>query len=212
MTTVYFVRHGQSTANLSHCFAGFTDVPLTELGCKQAACTAEFLADAPLTAVYSSDLRRAYDTACAVAKKHGLTVQKDPELREIFAGAWEGRSYDELEENDAAYRVWMQQVGLATCTDGESVSHLRERLARAVSRIVANHPNESICIVAHGTPIRVLTAQYSGTPLELLHTVPWVGNACVMIAAFDSPQQGRIVAADLHEHLEDLVSILPTNI
>ncbi len=212
MTTVYFVRHGQSTANLSQSFAGFSDVSLTELGRKQAACTADFLADVPLTAVYSSDLSRAFDTACAVAKKHGLTVQTHAGLREIYGGSWEGRRFDDLQENDAAYRVWIRNIGTATCTDGESVRTLQSRVADAVSEIVAHHPEESICIVAHGTPIRALTALLTNTSLEEMHTVPWASNASITVAEFETPQKGKLVLLDQHDHLKDLVSKLPTNV
>lgn len=212
MTTVYFVRHGQSTANLTKTFAGHIDVSLTDLGRQQAECTAKFLADISLSAVYSSDLSRAYDTACAVAKPHGLTVQTEPNLREINAGAWEGRPFDDLEENDAAYRVWMRDIGAATCTDGESVAGLQERVRGAVAAIVARHPNESVCVVSHGTPIRALTALWTGVPLSYMHTVPWASNASVTVAKFETPEQGGIVSLDLHEHLADLASKLPANV
>ncbi len=212
MTTVYLIRHGQSTANLTQRFAGFADVSLTELGLRQAQSTAEFLADIPLSVVYSSDLSRAYNTACAVAMPHGLTVQCDPDLREINAGAWEGRRYDDLEENDAAYRVWLREIGTAKCTDGESVADLSKRVRNAVETIVARHPNESVCIVSHGTPIRVLTALLTGVTLSALHTVPWVSNASVTVAKFETSEQGEIVSFDLNEHLADLVSKLPTNV
>lgn len=212
MTTVYFIRHGQSTANLSQCFAGHIDVKLTDLGRKQATRTAEFLADKHIDAVYSSDLTRAYDTACAIAVKHGLTVQTSQQLREINAGAWEGRRYDDLEETEESYRHWMRDIGTVTCRDGESVVALQSRIADAVAEIVAKHPNESICIVAHGTPIRTMTALWSNTPIELLHTVPWASNASVTVVEFTSPREGKIVAADLHEHLGELSSSLPANV
>ena len=212
MTTVYFVRHGQSAANLTKTFAGHIDVPLTDLGRKQAVCTAEFLASKPISAIYSSDLSRAYDTACAVASKHGLTVQTDPQLREINAGAWEGRRFDDLEENEESYRHWIREIGMATCRGGESVVALQQRVADAVAKIVAKHPNESICIVSHGTPIRALTALWTDIPLERMHTVPWASNASVTVVEFTSAHSGRIIAADLHEHIGDLSSTLPANV
>ena len=212
MTTVYFVRHGQSAANLSQTFAGHIDVALTELGRRQAECTADYLADVPLTAVYSSDLSRAYDTAYAIAQKHGLTVQTNPTLREIYAGEWEGRAYKELEATDPAYRIWVNEIGNATCTNGESVAQLQTRVADAVGQIVARHPNETICIVSHGTPIRAMTAMLTDTPLVRMHTVAWTSNASVTVAEFSSPFEGKIVSADLHDHLKDLVSKLPANV
>ena len=63
MTTLLLIRHGQSQANLTRCFAGHLDAPLTQLGQQQAACTAEFVANAySVDAVYGSDLLRAFDT------------------------------------------------------------------------------------------------------------------------------------------------------
>jgi broad specificity phosphatase PhoE len=212
MTTVYFIRHGQSTANLSQCFAGHIDVSLTDLGRKQAVCTAEFLADKPIDAVYSSDLSRAYDTARTIADKHGLTVQTSPQLREIYAGEWEGRRFDDLEENEESYRHWIREIGTATCRGGESVVALQQRVADAVAEIVAKHPNESICIVSHGTPIRTMTALWTDTPIELLLTVPWASNASATVVEFTSPHEGKIVAADLHEHLGTLSSTFPPNV
>lgn len=212
MTTIYFIRHGQSSANLTQTFAGHIDVPLTDLGCQQAVCTAEFLADIPLAAVYTSDLSRAYDTGCAVAKHHGLSVTTCADLREINAGDWEGKTYAELEATDPAYRTWVHEIGSATCTNGESVAHLQERVRDAVSKIVARHPDESICIVSHGTPIRALTALLTDTPLDRMHTVSWASNASVTVAEFETSRRGRIVSHDLHEHLKDLVSKLPANV
>ncbi len=212
MTTVYFIRHGQSAANLTQTFAGHIDVPLTDLGRQQAACTAEFLADIPLAAVYTSDLSRAYDTGCAVERHHGLSVTTCADLREIYAGDWEGKTYEELESTDPAYRTWVHDIGSVTCTNGESVAHLQTRVADAVAAIVARHPDESICIVSHGTPIRALTALLTDTPLERMHTVPWTSNASVTVAEFETPRRGRIVSHDLHEHLKELVSKLPANV
>ena len=212
MTTVYFIRHGQSAANLTQTFAGHIDVPLTDLGRQQAACTAEFLADIPLAAVYSSDLSRAYDTGSAVARLHGLSVTTCADLREICAGAWEGGTYAQLEASYPAYSTWIHEIGKATCTDGESVAELQARVWNAVQSIVAKHPDESICIVSHGTPIRAITALLTDTPLAQMHTVPWASNASVTVAEFETPQQGRIVSHDLHEHLKELVSKLPANV
>ena len=114
MTTVIFVRHGQSTANLEHVFAGHTDAPLTELGKKQAQNTANFLKDYPICAIYSSDLMRSMQTAEPTGKLHNLPVIPDRELREIYAGEWEGRSYEELMEKYAdSFTIWRTDCGRA---------------------------------------------------------------------------------------------------
>jgi probable phosphoglycerate mutase len=178
----------------------------------QATCTADFLADKHIDAVYSSDLDRAYDTACAIAQRHGLTVHKVTNLREINGGDWEGRRFDDIYENDPAFRHWTQDVGTAVCTNGESVVQMLMRVRGAVEQIVKAHPNKSVCVVCHGTPIRALTCVLSDVSISLMNTVPWASNASVTVAEFTSPREGKIVAADLHEHLGSLSSSLPANV
>ena len=76
MTHVYFIRHGQSEGNLKHLFLGHTDLDLTDLGRKQAERVGDFFKDIHVDAIYSSDLLRAYHTACPVAKAKGLEIIK----------------------------------------------------------------------------------------------------------------------------------------
>ena len=213
MTTVYFIRHGQSVANLAHVFAGHTDVPLTALGQQQAACTADFLANVPFSAFYSSDLRRAYDTGDAVAQQRGMSTNKHVGLREVFAGDWEGLSYSDISRlYPQNYDVWIHRIGEAVCNNGESVAQLQQRVSSAVSEIVAQHPNETICIATHATPIRVLECLWTNTPLSQMHMIPWVSNASVTIAEYETPNKGALKARDLSEHLADIVSRNPSSI
>lgn len=211
MTTIYFVRHGQSEANVKRVFAGSWDAPLTALGKEQAACTAAYLADKPISVVYASDLRRAADTGAAVSAVKGVPLHTTNRLREIQAGDWEGKSFDELQQ-DAAYAVWMRTIGLARCTGGESVAELQQRIKAVVDEIVRRHPNESVCIATHATPIRVMEGVWTNTPLELLHTVSWVSNASVTVAEYDDTGVGRLICSDIHDHLGQLSSSLPSNV
>lgn len=210
MTTLYFIRHGQSEANVDRVFAGHWDVPLTDRGREQAARTAAFLADRPICAVYASDLHRAADTGEALSSVKGIPLRTTEHLREIYAGDWEGKAFEELVK-DPAFVVWRQTVGLARCTNGESVKELQQRIRAAVEEIVRLHPDESVCIATHATPIRVMEALWTDTPLELLHTVPWVSNASVTVVEY-TDGVGRLVSRDLHEHLGDLSTVLPANV
>lgn len=210
MTTLYFVRHGQSEANVLRMFAGHWDAPLTELGREQAACTATYLADKPITAVYASDMHRASDTGAALSSVKGIPLRATERLREIYAGDWEGKTFDELAD-DPSFVVWRQTIGLARCANGESVAELQQRVRAVVEEIVHRHPDESVCIATHATPIRVMEAVWTDTPLELLHTVPWVSNASVTVVQYDDGV-GRLIARDIHDHLGDLSSKLPSNV
>lgn len=213
MTKIYFIRHGESVSNLITQFAGSLDMPLTEKGRAQAAITADFLRNVPFAAVYASDLSRAYDTGAKVAQVHNIPIYGTPQLREIFAGDWEGKTYSQLEKAyPDSYGVWRTQIGLAECPNGETVAQLQTRICSFVEEIVRKHPNETVCIATHATPIRVMECVWTDTPLFQMHTIPWVSNASVTIAEYNENGVGTLVARDLHEHLGTLHTILAKNV
>ncbi len=213
MTTIYFIRHGESQSNLITQFAGSLDMPLTEKGREQAKVTAAFLSDVPFTAVYASDLSRAYDTGLAVANSQNIPIYGSKELREIYAGDWEGKQYSDLEkEFPDSYGTWRRTIGLAVCPNGESVAQLQTRVVDCIQKIVAKHPNEIICVATHATPIRVLECLWTDTPLSQMHTIPWVSNASVTVATFDSEGNGQLVKRDCFEHLGNLHTVLAKNV
>ena len=86
--TLYFIRHGQSLGNMKKTFLGHTDLDLSDLGYRQAECTAKYLNSISIDTVYSSDLLRAYNTCNEFLKLSGKTAVKDQKLREIYAGDW----------------------------------------------------------------------------------------------------------------------------
>lgn len=213
ITRIYFVRHGESESNLIHQFAGSLDKPLTDKGRSQADATAKFLSNVPFSAIYTSDLARAYDTGKRIANTHGVPLIADERLREIFAGEWEGKNYSDLErEYPESYGVWLSQIGLTQCPSGESVATLQARVNECVDEIVRKHPGETICIATHATPIRVMECIWSGTPLSLMHHIPWVGNASVTMVEYDEDTRGKVLQRDLTNHLGDLKTVLAKNV
>ena len=213
MTTVYFVRHGESQSNLIAQFAGSLDMPLTDRGREQAAITAAHLHRIPLTAVYASDLARAFETGRAVADEQNIPIYGMSALREIFAGKWEGKAYNQLElEFPDSYGVWKNQIGLAVCPEGESVAELQRRVSACVDNIVKTHPNQSVCIATHATPIRVMECLWTDTPLNNMHTIPWVSDASITVARYDETGKGELLVRDYHDHLGNLHTKLAKNV
>lgn len=213
MTKVYFVRHGESESNLITQFAGSLDMPLTDKGRIQAALTAAYLRDVPFAAVYASDLSRAFDTGRAIAAAQGVPLVAEPALREIFAGAWEGKTYAALErEFSDSYGVWRRRIGMAVCPGGESVAQLQKRVYRCIEDIVHRHPNEAVCIATHATPIRVMECVWTDTPLAEMHKIPWVCNASVSVAEYIDGNHGRLLVRDIHDHLGALHTCLAHNV
>ncbi len=211
MTTLYFIRHGQSEANITQRFAGSLDTPLTPLGEQQAEITGECLKDIPFTAVYASDLQRAFCTGEAIAVHHGLEVITCQQLREISAGEWEGKSFDELAYSPD-FQVWLTTIGLSQATGGESVAQLQERARAAVEDIVRRHPGETVCIATHATPIRVMECIWQEVSLAEMHTIPWVSNASVTVVSYDENGVGRLIERDMDSHLGAMRSALPANV
>ena len=213
MTTIYFVRHGESESNLITQFAGSLDMPLTQRGREQAALTASYLSEFPIAAVYASDLSRAFETGHIIANRVQAPILAMQDLREIYAGQWEGKTYAQLErEFPDSYSTWKNQIGLAVCDGGESVAQLQQRVQQCVGQIVAKHPNQAICIATHATPIRVMECLWTNTRIENMHTIPWVGNASVTMVEYRDNGSVSVIARDMHEHLGKLSTRLAHNV
>lgn len=213
MTELLLIRHGQSVANLSKYFAGASDAPLTELGLRQAQATADYICSTyRVDAVYASDLSRAFDTGKAVADRLGLCVHADASLREIYAGQWEGVSFDKL-MNDfpETYTVWRTDIGNAHPDGGESVAQLQQRIVNALRRISAENDGKTLVIATHATPIRVLQCHCEGKSLCDMASIPWVSNASVThVVCEDGVFSLREIGHD--GHLGAFVSNLPANV
>ena len=207
MTTVIFVRHGQSTANLERFFAGHNNAPLTALGHKQAENTANFLKNYPICAIYSSDLARSMQTAEPTGKLHDLPIIPDRALREIYAGEWEGRSYDELTEKYAdSYTTWRTDCGRAHPEGGESTLELGARIYREVDRLIEFHRGECFAIFTHATPIRLMRAKWEGYPIEELRRVEFCANASVSIVEYDDNGNTNVLLCGYDEHQGDIAT------
>lgn len=207
MTTLIFVRHGQSEANLQRVFAGHTDIPLTELGKRQAERTAEFLREYPIERIYASDLLRAMQTAEPTAVSKGLEIIPTQGMREIFAGDWEGKPYEELMRLfPESYGTWRTDCGRAHPENGESVIELSRRIYREVDRIVAENRGKCVAIFTHATPIRLLRAKWEGYPPEELSRVMFCSNASVSVVEYREDGSTNVLLCGYDGHQGDLAT------
>ena len=156
-TTVLIARHGETDWNRSRRFQGHADPELNDVGREQARRLADRLADVPLAAVYSSDLRRAADTARIVAVAKGLESRERPELREIDVGEWSGLTFEEIEQRYPE-AVRRHREGGDGWERGEPHAEMQERVVGAVRQIAAEHPDELVLLVIHGGTMRALLA------------------------------------------------------
>ena len=158
---ILIARHGQSDWNASKRWQGHADRPLTDKGREQAQALAARLAHIDLDAVYSSDLRRARETAEVVAESQELEVAVEPALREVDVGSWSGLTRAEAEERfPDGFARW--RAGYPGWDDGETYEAMTDRVLAAVESIAAAHPDGRVLVVSHGGPIRAMHAAALG--------------------------------------------------
>jgi 2,3-bisphosphoglycerate-dependent phosphoglycerate mutase len=166
VTTIYLARHGETDWNAQERWQGHTDTPLNERGRTQARELAARLADIPFAAVYSSDLRRARETAEIVVDGRDLGVLIEPGLREIDVGSWQGLTNAEIGDRER--------------TDGETLEAFRDRVLAAIASIGRRHDGADVLVVAHGGCVRTLQRQLLGEPL------PTLENCGVYVVRFEN--------------------------
>lgn len=151
-TRIIAIRHGETDWNVDTRIQGHLDIALNEKGRWQARQLASALADEPVQAIYSSDLRRAFATAQAVADATGAPLRAEPGLRERGFGAFEGRTFRQVEQESPEHaRRWRQRdPDYIPGGNGESLTMLHQRITHTVDRLAAHHGGELIVLVAHG--------------------------------------------------------------
>jgi broad specificity phosphatase PhoE/ribonuclease HI len=159
-TRLLLLRHGQTELSVQRRYSGRGNPALTEEGRRQADAAARYLAQrGGISAVFSSPLQRAYDTAASAAKALGLDVTVDDDLIETDFGAWDGLTFAEAAEHDPElHSRWLRDTG-ACPPGGESFDAVSDRVSRARARIIAAHPGTTVLVVSHVTPIKMLLRQ-----------------------------------------------------
>lgn len=167
MTELLLIRHGETHWNRVGRFQGQIDVPLSDGGREQAAALAEILRVVPLRIIYTSDLRRARETAEAVAATTGAPIVEDRRLREIRLGRWEGLTVDEIRAGDGeALDRFRQNPATSRAPDGESVPDVQRRVLAALEDILQSYPEGQVAIVSHGLALAALKVSLLGEDLD----------------------------------------------
>lgn len=107
--------------------------------------------------MYASDLQRAWSTATPIAKYHSLSVRSEPRLREIDFGAWEGLTYDQIEERyPQTLAAWLDDPLNVAIPDGEILADVVTRIQSLLDEITITHLEETVLLAAHGGSLQVL--------------------------------------------------------
>jgi len=157
LTRLLLVRHGETIWNHTSRYQGHTDIELSETGREQARSLAKRLKTEKVKAVYSSDLKRAFETASILASLHNLPVKTTKELREINFGDWEGLTYQEImEEYRELASEWYQHPGKIRIPGGETFTDVKERAYNTILELARQNDPGTIIVVAHGGTIRAI--------------------------------------------------------
>jgi broad specificity phosphatase PhoE len=169
---VLLLRHAETGWNREQRYQGWTDVALSSDGRAQAAAAARLLASQRLAAVWSSPLRRARDTADAIAAPLGLEVRLSDAFKEMRLGSWEGLTVPEVRVRfPEAYRAWHEAPHLASWPGAETLPDVRRRVLEGLDELRAAHAGETVCLVAHGVTCRVLILEALGLGLDRLWSI-----------------------------------------
>lgn len=162
-TRVVLVRHTEVDESARGRCYGRLDVGLSADGRRHADVLAAVLADELFTAVYSSPLTRALDTARLLASVHDLVPRELDALAELDFGEVEGMTYEEIEaRRPELFRAWMDEPATVRFPGGESLADLRTRVLPALAMIRARHEGDAVVVVAHGGVIRIVLAEALG--------------------------------------------------
>lgn len=168
VTRICLVRHGETEWNAERRIQGQIDIGLNETGLRQAAAAGRWLRGAGITALYSSDLKRAWTTAQAIGEALGLVPQPAPQMRERRYGIFEGLTYAEAHEKyPEGYAAFEGRNADYNFENGESLHVMFERVSTKLQAIAAAHPGQAVVVVLHGGVLDIINRFVRGNSLEM---------------------------------------------
>jgi alpha-ribazole phosphatase len=162
-TRLLIVRHGQTDWNIERRFQGQTDIPLNAVGLTQARAIARHLSNEMPAAIYSSDLRRAWQTAeiiqTGLSKDSQYPLTAEPRLREMCFGEWEGLVYEEIQARQPQLlKRWETDLVNTAPPGGETLLQVAERVQAVFKELVLAYPDKTLMVVGHGGSLQLMIA------------------------------------------------------
>lgn len=206
-TNVLLIRHGQSKGNAERRFGGHTATPLSARGRNQAEATARTLKSESITAIYSSDLARALETAKALANMTGLTVQSTTAFRERDVGVMEGLTFeDAAQQHPEQYAALLRRDFDYVLSGGESYRQLLDRARQKLDEVIEANSGGKIAVFSHTGTICILALHLMGA-LDAPELKPvWISSANCGITKFELRDDGfvRVLVVNDTSHLPKL--------
>ncbi|HZQ34642.1 MAG TPA: histidine phosphatase family protein [Dehalococcoidia bacterium] len=192
VTEVLLIRHGQQAFNFGGPVGEAVDPPLSERGLMQADALGQWLSTRPIAAIYASQLRRAFQTAAAVAKGQGrppesITIVEDLREVEVFRDIPQDKTAMEYFGPDllaGMRRRMMVEKSWDVYPASESSLEFRRRAINAVEAVIARHPGERVAVVCHGGVINAYIGHIIGSKYDMFFR-PAHTSVSVVAAAED---------------------------
>ena len=199
-TNVLLIRHGQSRGNAEHRFGGHTATPLSTRGRKQAEATARTLKSESLTAIYSSDLARAMETARPLANLTGLPINGTNAFRERGVGVLEGLTFeDAAQQHPEQYAALLRRDFEHVLTGGESYRQLLDRARQKLDEIIAENRGGKIAVFSHTGTICILALHLMGA-LDSPELKPvWISSGNCGITRFELREDGFVRVLNIND-------------
>lgn len=203
-TRICFIRHGETDWNAAKRIQGQTDIPLNEPGRTQALAMAVNAAHHDFSAIYSSDLSRAYETAQTVASRRGLEVKRLPQLRERHFGIFQGLTADEgAQRHPEAYAHYRSREPDYDFETGESLMQFAKRVGTAVEAMARQYHGGMIAAVCHAGVLDIVYRKATGRPLHTPRDFA-IPNCALNWFRIDS-RGWHLEAWDDHHHLAEVL-------
>lgn len=187
---LFLIRHGITDWNESGRVLGRTEIELNARGQTQAAAVMAALRAIPLQHVLCSPRRRAQQTGAPIAATHNLALQTEGGLDEVWVKEWQGKTWMELQGN-ADLQCYMRDPTYV-CDAIEPAAKVQERIVAVAERVRATAPQQSVALVSHGDPIKLLLAHYLSMDLAAYRRLA-IETGSISVVRFDPFYRRRVL-------------------
>lgn len=194
VTTVILLRHGVTAQTVQKTFAGGlsgSDPALIDEGWEQARRLAQWLRplQPQVAGLVASPLQRTQQTAAAIAEELQLAAQIEPGFAETEFGAWDGLTFGEISaQYPRELSAWLNEITEPAGKTGESFVAVAERVFAARDRLIEDYEGKTVVVVSHVTPIKILTADAVGAPIEALFRMELAAASASVVSYFTTAE------------------------
>lgn len=197
---IFLIRHGETDFNTERRYCGSNNPPLNKTGKSQAEKLAARLAARRVDKVYTSDLKRAVETAAMIFKDREAEIM--PELREMNFGAFEGLTHEELMlKHRKAYTAWIDNPSSFSPPVAERFEDFRERVLSGLKEIIKENRDNTFAAIIHGGPLKIILGELLDLGPEDFTRIR-TDNASLTIVRYPGEGRQKIICLNDTSHLE----------